>query len=399
MLAICLFGFASGVFAYSDCSPTAPAVPCQKIGTPSVVYDAFGYSARLDSSNNYFDSWGQLVFYNSATHAGVLGTPSGNQAVSASRRSGFPTATVLRYLVNIPTGTVYSGPTYSTSGSWFKEIWPNSSWYPTLHIGDFQWAEPAVSYLSFPLAGYTAYNAPVSSVMDQGTLGTVSPYASERNGTVSIFNGESGTVATGCHCYSTGLTCDSSNYSSCAVPGYLKSGGGSWTFTGTINYSGSYVYYDGHPGYDYPQAQGTAILAAAGGTLCVAPSTTSPQTPSEPWRNTTQCPLASAPTTQSVNWTGYHALYILHGPMFINGLTDEYMTVFLHSNNLESTVLSGIYNDGYKVVTRLQEVAAVGNIGASGAYHMHLEVYKKVSGSWARVDPYGNGTSNILWQH
>lgn len=84
--------------------------------------------------------------------------------------------------------------------------------------------------------------------------------------------------------------------------------------------------------------------------------------------------------------------------MFINGSTDEYMTVFLHSNNLESTVLSGIYNDGYKTVSGLQEIAAVGDIGAaSGAYHLHIEVYKKISGTWNRVDPYGNGTSNLIW--
>ena len=84
--------------------------------------------------------------------------------------------------------------------------------------------------------------------------------------------------------------------------------------------------------------------------------------------------------------------------MLINGSTDEYMTVFLHSNNLESAVLSGIYQNGYKEVTRLQEIAAVGDFGAaSGAYHVHMEVYKKISSAWNRIDPYGDGTNNILW--
>lgn len=258
----------------------------------------------------------------------------------------------------------------------------------------------APSYLSFPLAGQTAYTAEVSSVMDQGTLGTGSTYGSERNGTVSIFNGESGTATTGCHCYSTGLSCNGSNYSSCAVPGYAKLGGGSWTFTGIINFTATdgKVYYDGHPGYDYPKAQGTTILSPASGTLCVATTVTSKPTPSAVWRNTTNC--GSIPSVITERWQtsgGHNAFYILHGSMLMNGSTDEYMTVFLHSNNLESTVLAGIYDDGYKTVTRLQEIAAVGDIGAPGAYHVHLEVYKKVSGTWNRVDPYGNGTSNLLW--
>jgi len=50
-------------------------------------------------------------------------------------------------------------------------------------------------------------------------------------------------------------------------------------------------------------------------------------------------------------------------------------------------------------VTRGQHIADVGSVGAGTANHMHLEVYKKVDGAWTRVDPYGDGTNNILWQH
>lgn len=257
----------------------------------------------------------------------------------------------------------------------------------------------APSYLSFPLAG-NAYTAEVSSVMDQGTLGTNPVYASERNGTVSIFNGESGVVAAGCYCYSTSTTCDSGSYSSCAVPGYMKSGGGSWAFADIITYSGDHVYYDGHPGYDYPKDSGTDILAPADGKLCVATTYTTQQSPV--WRNSSEC--GAIPNVVNERWEdtgGFNAFYILHGSMFMNGSTDEYMTVFLHSNNLESTVLAGIYDDGYKTVTRGQHMADVGGQGPNGpnhfSKHMHIEVYKKVSGTWTRVDPYGNGTSNLLW--
>lgn len=382
-LFICLIGFVSKAFAYSDCSPTVPVVPCQKIGAPSVVYDAFGYSARLNSSNNYFDAWGQLVFYNTATHAGVLGAPSGNQSVSAVRRSGFPTATVLRYNVNLQTGVVYSGPTYSASGSWFKEIWPNSSWYPTLHIGDFQWVQPTASYLSFPIDGLTAYNAPVSSVMDHSMT---TPYAEDD--IVLAFNGERGDKSNGFN-----LGC------------YKKSGGGDFgsgfNYVGTTGTGGRpYFCYDGHPGYDYPQASGVDILAPAAGKLCVATTNITQQSPANVWRSPTAC--GNIPDVVTERWLdtgGFNAFYIFYTE-YINGTTDDYMTVFLHSNNLENTIVwSTVASQGYVIVTRGQHIADVGSVGAGTANHMHLEVYKKVDGAWTRVDPYGDGTNNILWQH
>lgn len=248
---------------------------------------------------------------------------------------------------------------------------------------------PIPPFFSFPLAGQTAYTAGVSSVMDQATLGTAAVYANANNGSVVAFNGETGNQGP----YS-GSTC------------YSKTGGGAFgsgfTYIGTSSTGGnSYLCYDGHPGYDYPATQNTPILAPAGGTLCVAHNVTTKPTPPAvgEWRDTTYCSLEYVPagTITNINWTNYHAFYILHGPMFINGSTDEYMTVFLHSNNLESGVLSDIQQNGYARVSRRQEIAAVGDIGASGAYHIHTEFYKKVSGVWTRVDPYGNGTSNILW--
>lgn len=242
---------------------------------------------------------------------------------------------------------------------------------------------PIPPFFSFPLAGQSAYTAGISSVMDQSTLGTGTAYAN--NGSVVAFNGETGNQGP----YS-GSTC------------YSKTGGGTFgsgfAYVGTSGTGGSsYLCYDGHPGYDYPATQGTAIYAPAAGTLCAATTTTT-QAPSTVWRNTTNC--GSIPSVVTERWQtsgGHNAFYILHGSMFVNGSTDEYMTVFLHSNNLESNVLSGIYSDGYKTITRLQEIAAVGDIGAPGAYHIHIEFYKKVSGVWNRVDPYGNGSSNILW--
>ncbi len=176
---------------------------------------------------------------------------------------------------------------------------------------------------------------------------------------------------------------------------------------GIINYVGTRgtlnkktLCYDGHPGYDYPQPSGVDILAPADGKLCVATEFTAPRSPANVWRDAAVCPLAAAPETTTVKWGNYHTFYVLHGPMYINGSTDEYMTVFLHSKNLENSVWSTIASQGYAPVTRGQYIADVGSVGADRANHIHLEVYKKnVSGSWDRVDPYGDGVNGVLWQH
>lgn len=246
------------------------------------------------------------------------------------------------------------------------------------------------SYLSFPIADLTAYTAPVSAVMDHTMNGL---YAADTDNRVTAFNGEVGTEG--------------------PVPGSTCR----WKLdrtaflVGIINYVGTRgtlrnrtLCYDGHPGYDYPQPLGTDILAPADGKLCVATEFTAPRSPANVWRDASICPLAAAPETTTVKWRNYRAFYILHGSMYINGSNDEYMTVFLHSNNLENSVWSTIASQGYASVTRSQHIADVGGWGPKGADHfgphIHIEMYKKnTSGDWDRVDPYGNGVNGILWQH
>lgn len=242
---------------------------------------------------------------------------------------------------------------------------------------------------------FTPYTAEVSSVMDHDTLGKGAIYAAGRNGSVSLFNGEKGNVTAGCYCYSTGTSCDAGNYQNCEVPGYLKKGGGNWTFTDTINYSGSYVYYDAHPGYDYPFAKGTPIHAATAGTLCVATNKTA-YDGTLLWRDPSHCPFAKAGGT---NWGSYHTFYIIHEGLLFNGSVDSYMTVYLHSNNLEPSIEGIVLNNGYAMVTDGQYVADVGKMGTTGN-HLHFEMYKwNASASrWDRIDPYGDGVNNILWR-
>jgi hypothetical protein len=246
----------------------------------------------------------------------------------------------------------------------------------------------------------TAYTAGVSSVMDQSMPG--GPYT--KNGITQAFNGEEGDVDTGCWCYSTSSVCNSGNYQSCAVPGYLKTGGGSWLLSSAIEYDDTYLYYDGHPGYDYPaplqEGERMDINAPESGALCVATTTTEPDDPPVLWRDTTRCPHATAGGT---SWSGYHTFYIIHEGLRMNGVAGKCMTVFLHNDSLSSTVQSAIEQNGYAEVSKDNFIAKAGGWGPSGAnhysLHMHFEVYKWNGSSWDRVDPYGDGLNNILWEH
>lgn len=271
----------------------------------------------------------------------------------------------------------------------FSYNWNGQFGLPNLSSGDYVLqSDPIETPLSFPLSSYTAYTAEVSSVMDHSMT---TPYT--KDGTVLAFNGEEGNVDNGCWCYSTSSACNSSNYTSCTVAGFMKEGGSNF-LVGIINYSDAYLYYDGHPGYDYPMASGTYIYAPANGTLCVATSVTQQPQPSDVWRDAGHCPLSTAGST---TWSGFHTFYIIHEGLYINGSTNDYMTVFLHSNDLESAVRADVEQYGYVQVTKNQHVANVGSVG-SGRNHMHLEVYKKSGENWDRVDPYGDGTNNILWE-
>ncbi|NCA94088.1 MAG: hypothetical protein EOM84_02800 [Sphingobacteriia bacterium] len=250
--------------------------------------------------------------------------------------------------------------------------------------------DPPETPLSFPLdkdcSGITCtpYTVPVSAAMDQTTLGAGAVYGAGEDSEVETFEGEAGNIGP----YS-GSTC------------YRKSDnttfGVRFNYVGTDDTGGAYyICYDAHPGYDYPASRYTNINAPADGTLCVATSTTQQPYPVNVWRDTTKCPFASIPG--GVTWSGHHTFYIIHEGLYINGSTNDYMTVFLHSDDLESLVRDDVEQYGYATVTKNQHISESGDIGSPGSYHMHIEVYKNNGESWDRVDPYGDGTNNILWE-
>lgn len=267
------------------------------------------------------------------------------------------------------------------------------------------WEEPKTSIafdvnfcpdtpLAFPLAGVTPYTAEVSTVMDQSTLGNGAVYSDDTDGQVESFEGEIGDYAK-----YPGSTCWSKSDSS--------------TFGLSINYTGTYatggayyLCYNGHPGYDYPKAQETDIHAPEAGVLCFATSYTSERDPANVWRNTTYCPF---PDEVITSWEGYHTFYIFHDELRIDGEIGDYMTVFLHNDDLSSSVRDAIETYGYAEVEKSAVVAEVGGYGldengdpspTACSDHVHMEVYKwnDSTSEWGRVDPYGDGTDGILWE-
>lgn len=184
-------------------------------------------------------------------------------------------------------------------------------------------------YLQFPLANYTAYNAPISSVFDHSMT---TSYA--KDGIVVAYTGEKGVKSSGyaCDCYknSSGQPFNVDNR-------YKGAGSCGGTF---------YLCYDGHPAYDYPVSSGTEVRAAAGGVVITAT-----------WDN---C-LGNYVKIDHQN--GYHTLYA-------------------HLSSLSVGANQNI-GMGYPI-------GKSGKTGScSSGAHLHFEVRKNVSGVYVPVDPYG----------
>ncbi|MCA9365073.1 MAG: hypothetical protein KC736_04225 [Candidatus Moranbacteria bacterium] len=281
----------------------------------------------------------------------------------------------------------------------FGSIWTSYGYVPsdgTL----FYSTGPEETRLQFPLTNVTPYTAPVSAVMDHSMA---VPY--NEDGVVEAFNGEEGRVEYGCECYAEDGSrwfCNSQNYMSCdGVLGYQKQDQ-TLFLDGLIEYADDHLYYDGHPGYDYPEAENINIYTSQSGTLCVATAHEQARVPADVWRDPVEC--GDVPDVVITTWEGYHTFYIFHDDLYINGEEGDYMTVFLHNDDLLGTVRATIENNSFATVSVGDVVALVGGYGPEGsdhfADHVHMEVYKwnGVSQEWDRVDPYGDGTNNILWE-
>lgn len=179
--------------------------------------------------------------------------------------------------------------------------------------------------LTFPVEGYTPYNAPVIAVLDHSVFETRPVEFYVENGRVLAFNGELADKAFGAE----------------KLEGYwdgYKNSSGSDFLAGVLNYAeGPYLYYDGHPGYDYRVPQGTRILATAPGRLYIAQS--------DP--------------VNGGGWQAYRTFYIKHRVVTGEGV-ENYYTWYLYVK-LRKSIRDEVNQNGFARVRKGQVIGSTYN--------------------------------------
>jgi hypothetical protein len=202
---------------------------------------------------------------------------------------------------------------------------------------------------TFPLYGYTPTTVPISAVMDHSVLDTTPVQFYQTDDIVRAFNGEIGDKQYG-YSYTNG------------VWGYLMNLNEDEFLSGHTYTEGSYLFYDGHPGFDFAVSAGTDVLAPFDGKLYWA----------------TSDPVNGSPGT-------FGTFYIDHE----NG----YTTWFLHCSGLVSAVATEVQQNGFAQVTKGDHIAESGNTGTTG-YHLHFEVRKGGVDDENVIDPF----QKELWE-
>lgn len=191
--------------------------------------------------------------------------------------------------------------------------------------------------LAFPLLNINAYNAKITSVFDHSMTKS---YCSDNK--VVAYNGETGSVI-GSYVVSAS-DCNGDSIKE-RLYGYKKPDGSRFILNGNYAYTDT-LYYDGHPGFDYPVPIGTDVLAAADGVVTYV----------DPQGKT------------------------IGGKYVIIDYLDGYQTLYYHLNEIF------VNTEDKKNVNKNQVIAESGNSGsASTGAHLHFEVRK----NGIPVDPYG----------
>lgn len=228
--------------------------------------------------------------------------------------------------------------------------------------------EPSLGFLTCPIQARDAVGAPVTSrtasisaVIDHsGTA--IDPTSTKRWGRnakdqkVIAFNGEVG------------------DGEPCAEPplGYTKKVPARFFAHKEINYVGAhgagdayaptfYLNYDGHAGYDFAYPRMTAVLATASGVIHKATN--------------------AEDGVYGQGWDIHHTFYIKH--------QNSYSTWYRHCIKLTDAIEAQMAANPAHTsdVVQGQIVGYVGDFGAPGAVHLHLEVRNPEG---AIVDPYGD---------
>lgn len=249
--------------------------------------------------------------------------------------------------------------------------WPNSDYYK-IHIStlDDVASDKSDNYFtitdqsnllqsfSFPLEGYGPYTAVVTSVLDHSEFNQ-NPvrFYGNPDGIIEAYNGEIGRKEYGFDCYD----------KNCKIVGY-KNISGSVFLDGYLNYNDVYLFYDGHPGYDFAAIDGTPVKATQSGKLYKA-----------------KTDLVNGNNKSKTAWDGFHTFYIDHE----NG----YSSWYLHCSKLSANIENEISEKGFAEVSKGQIVAESGHF-PNFASHLHFEVRKDGFNDENVIDPYKEN----LWE-
>jgi hypothetical protein len=203
--------------------------------------------------------------------------------------------------------------------------------------------------LGFPLSGKTPLTADISSVMDHSMTDIFCP-----DGVVTAYNEEQGSSLYGASSWSFSQGCGT-------LRGFKQQNGQTFSLNG--HYSSDYLFYDGHPGIDYPASIGTPVYATASGRISAS-----------------DCPANNG--YYCLTGSGHYGVLKIDHSTQNQGLTTSY-------NHLQS-VASGLVVGSY--VVKGQIIGYAGDIGAPGAPHLHVSVLwwvDMLAGNPVYLDPYG----------
>ena len=225
-------------------------------------------------------------------------------------------------------------------------------------------------HLSFPLPNRSPCSARVNAAFDH----SMPSGAYRSDGVVTAYTGEEGSSV---------ASSWSVNFGWGALHGYSSAGTPPFPpFEVNGHYTGGgepdFLFYDGHPGYDYrttdqdpdPPAGRVPVRSAASGVVaCISLRTAD-------GADMTREEARSASTNDACT-EGAHfgEVKVDHG----NG----YYTVYMHL----AAVLADLHAGD--PVVRGEEIGTAGETGAAGAPHLHFEVRKDLGGTLVPVDPYG----------
>ena len=213
-------------------------------------------------------------------------------------------------------------------------------------------------FLAFPLPDRTPTTALINSVFDHSM-----PQQYHPDDVVSAFTGEEGRREFGVSTFSV-------DFGHGMLQGFKNSDGADFSVNGQYSGGGEpeFLFYDGHPGYDYRTTDQDAsgkidVLASASGTVVCVSLRIMDGADMDRVENGGACTEGN---TQG-------EIKIDHG----NG----YSTIYLHLSSAE-------VHAGDEVVAH-EKIGVSGETGSPGAPHLHFEVRKDTSGVLVPVDPYG----------